>query len=275
MSKRSSTRRASGAKRHVSELIDGDKEVGGGLGGSKTRSKRTPGKATNTSSTVSTTEEPGPWYAIFTKNDEQYNRYMEEEWGTEKRGDVPLFEKLSLEGAQSGLSWLTILRKRVAYRRVFHGFDIQKVSAMTERDVQAILDETSDDSTQIVVRHRGKIESVINNAKCILKMRDEQQDDEASHGVFDKFLWSFVDDAPILNAWDGNLGTAPSKTDESVAMSKALKKLGFKFVGPTTCYALMQSVGMVIDYPVGSSEWDAALQRLKDRPGGFQDRTGK
>jgi DNA-3-methyladenine glycosylase I len=259
----------------VSESIDGDNEVGGGLGGSKTRSKRTPGKATNTSSSVSKREEPGPWYTIFTKNDEQYNRYMEEEWGTEKRGDVPLFEKLSLEGAQSGLSWLTILRKREAYRRVFHGFDIQKVAAMTGRDVQAILDETSDDSTHIVVRHRGKIESVINNAKCILKMREEQQDDEASYGVFDKFLWSFVDDAPILNAWDGNLGTAPSKTDESVAMSKALKKLGFKFVGPTTCYALMQSVGMVIDYPAGSSEWNAAHKRLKDRPGGFQDRTGK
>lgn len=247
---------------------------GGGGGGAKSRTKRTSRQAPNTTRTAPKKEKHDPWYAVFTKNDEQYNRYMAEEWGTEKRGDVPLFEKLSLEGAQSGLSWLTILRKREAYRRVFHGFDVQKVADMTERDVQAILDETSDDSTQIVVRHRGKIESVVNNARCILKMRQESQDD-ASGDVFDRFLWSFVNDAPILNAWDGNLGTAPSKTDESVAMSKALKKLGFKFVGPTTCYALMQSVGMVIDHPVGSSEWSATLKRLKDRPGGFQDRTGR
>jgi DNA-3-methyladenine glycosylase I len=272
MSKRSSARLSSRSKRLSSDSVDGGNEVGGGA---KSKSKRTSRKPTNTTNTASNTEDQRPWYTVFTKNDEQYNRYMAEEWGTEKRGDVPLFEKLSLEGAQSGLSWLTVLRKREAYRRVFHGFDVDKVAAMTEKDVQAILEKTSDDSTQIVVRHRGKIESVINNAKCILKMREEQHDEASADGVFDNFLWSFVNDAPILNAWDGNRGTAPSKTDESIAMSKALKKLGFKFVGPTTCYALMQSVGMVIDFQMGTSERTAALERLKDRPGGFQDRTGR
>jgi DNA-3-methyladenine glycosylase I len=227
--------------------------------------------------------EGGPWYNVFTKGDAEYNRYMAREWGIEKRGDVALFEKLSLEGAQSGLSWLTILRKRDAYRRVFHGFDIDRVAAMSERDVEAILSESSSDSRQIVVRHRGKIEAVINNAQRIQRMlRDHRESNERrdgkadrgvnKHGVFDQFLWSFVGDAPMLNEWDGNLGSAATKSEESVAMSKALKSLGFKFVGPTTCYAMMQSVGMVIDHPSGSPEWREALDRLQKRPGGFQDR---
>ena len=215
-----------------------------------------------------TTGDP-PWHHIFTKGDEQYDHYMSTEWGFELRGDVPLFEKLSLEGAQSGLSWLTVLRKREAYRRVFHDFDIDQVAAMTEKDVQAILDEASEDTTTIVVRHRGKLESVINNAKCIQTMRKGDLGD----GAFDRYLWSFVDNKPILNAWNGNLSDGYSKTEESIAMSKALKKLGFRFVGPTTCYAMMQSAGMVIDHPRHSPEWERARTYLQERAEGYQDRT--
>jgi len=209
-----------------------------------------------------------PWYDIFTKGDEPYNRYMATEWGFEKRGDVALFEKISLEGAQAGLSWLTILRKREAYRRTFHHFDIDKVAAMTQDDVQAILDTNTKDTTQMIVRHRGKIESVINNAQKIQEMRKDNPDDP---NPFDTLLWSYVDDKPILYRWNGNLQDANTKTPESTAMSKDLKKRGFKFVGPTTCYAMMQSVGMVIEHATDSSEWEAAVVRLKQRKGGYQE----
>jgi DNA-3-methyladenine glycosylase I len=188
-----------------------------------------------------------------------------------------LFEKLSLEGAQSGLSWLTILRKRDAYRRTFHNFDIDAVAAMTDDDVEMILaQEVNSDPSEIIVRHRGKIQAVINNAKSIQQMRQDAEGPgkNSPHGVFDHFLWSFVNDQPIVNnEWDGkDLKTLPSKTDESEAMSKALKKVGFKFVGPTTCYSLMQSCGMVIDHPVDSPEWKAAIARLKKRKAGYQMR---
>lgn len=191
-----------------------------------------------------------------------------------------MFEKLSLEGAQSGLSWLTILRKRGAYRKAFHSFDVDRVASMTADDVQAILDAVPmdrADARNVVVRHRGKVEAVINNARRIQEMRRSGDHIAGDHGVFDAFLWSFVDDKPILNTeWDGKLGlaNAPGGSEQSLAMSNALKKLGFKFVGPTTCYSMMQSEGMVVDHPVGSLEWKAALRRLQDRPGGYQ-RAGK
>jgi len=217
-----------------------------------------------------------PWYTVFTKSDPAYDQYMCIEWGFEKRGDVALFEKLCLEGAQSGLSWLTVLRKREAYRKTFHHFDVSKVAKMTAKDVQTILDTNEEDPTNMVVRHRGKIESVINNAKCIEAMYKSDANDNKEHGILDGFLWSFVDDKPIVNTqWKEGQGlaTALSKTPESEAMSKALKQRGFRFVGPTTCYAMMQSVGMVIDHPVGSSEWKAALERLEKRKGGYQKDT--
>lgn len=189
---------------------------------------------------------------------------MATEWGWEQRGDTNLFEMLSLEASQSGLSWLTILRKREAYRRVFFQFDIGKVAAMTlPDDVDKIL--IQDKQEDRIVRHRGKIQAVINNAQCILR-------DMAEDNAFDQFLWSFVDDQPILNQWSGIREEAVTKSEESEAMSKALKAKGFKFVGPTTCYAFMQSVGMVIDHPVSSPEWEAAHERLKQRPGGYQQR---
>eukprot|EP00980_Cylindrotheca_fusiformis_P017285 scaffold5347_cov130-Cylindrotheca_fusiformis.AAC.7 len=233
-------------------------------------------------SKTSKTKVDGPWFSVFTKGDAEYEEYMTKEWGFETRGDQPLFEKITLEGAQSGLSWLTILRKREAYRRVFHQFDIDKVAAMTPDDVDRILNEEDKKNTQnIIVRHRGKVESTINNAKCIQQMRrDAGGGDMTKHGVLDDFLWSFVDDKPILNvSWKGGGGegdsvlkNAPTQSPESKAMSKALKELGFRFVGPTTCYAMMQSVGMVLDHPKGSDEWKAAYQRLQAREGGYQQR---
>jgi DNA-3-methyladenine glycosylase I len=195
-----------------------------------------------------------------------------------QRGDEAMFEKLSLEGAQAGLSWLTILRKREAYRKTFHNFDIDKVAAMTSDDVQAILDTPkSIDTRQVVVKHRRKIEAVIHNAKCIQQMRkdaktDTKRSNNYFHGVFDDFLWRFVDDKPIVNNhWDGKkLTGCPSTSPESEAMSEALKQIGFKFVGATTCYSMMQAYGMVIDHPTGSPEYEAAVKRLEQRPGGYQ-----
>jgi DNA-3-methyladenine glycosylase I len=219
-----------------------------------------------------------PWYHVFTKGDEEYNQYMATEWGFEKRGDVPLFEKICLEGAQSGLSWQTILKKRKAYQRTFYGFDPHKVAAMTSADVQRILDTTTETPTDMIVRHKGKIEATITNAKCLLQMQKEDKRTDA----LDAFLWSFVNDQPILNTeWGadfdpntfGSIKNAPSKSPESEAMSKALKAKGWKFVGPTTCYAMMQSCGMVIDHPLNSPEWQSAKQRLLQRKGGFQERT--
>ncbi len=178
---------------------------------------------------------------------------------------------MSLEGAQSGLSWLTILRKRDAYRRVFHGFDIDKVAAMTTSDIDRILaEEDKANPRNLVVRHRGKIESVINNAQCIQRLVMENPD---KADVFDEFLWSFVKDQPILNQhWDGSSwSNAVTQSKESQSMSKTLKSMGFRFVGPTTMYAMMQSCGMVIDHPVDSPEWHAAVDRLKKRPGGYQN----
>jgi DNA-3-methyladenine glycosylase I len=210
----------------------------------------------------------GKWFSSFTKGDATYDAYMTNEWGFEQRGDIGLFEMLSLEGAQSGLSWLTILRKRQAYREAFCQFDPVRVAAMTDADVEGLL--AADASPEhTVVRHRGKIQSVIHNAKCILEMRAESL--VIDKQVFDEFLWSFVNEKPILRR--RSFDSMPSKTPESEAMSKALKKRGFKFVGPTTCYSLMQSVGMVIDHPMGSPEWYAAYERLQSRPGGHHDET--
>ena len=214
-----------------------------------------------------------------------------------QRGDVPLFEKISLEGAQSGLSWLTILRKRNAYRHHFHGFDIDKVAKMIPEDIESILSMKDEDNPRnLVVRHRGKLESIVNNAKCIQRMMQLEEKNEENkkngkgnqtiirtittkegkatknHGTFDAFLWSFVDDKPILNRWNGKRSDMDAQSPESREMSKALKKLGFRFVGPTTCYAMMQSVGMVIDHPADSPEWKASHERLQARPGGYQKR---
>jgi DNA-3-methyladenine glycosylase I len=258
----------SGTKRAGSQSTDTNNPQ------SSTSTKSSKTKKSAKAAKVSAPVEPEPdgdqpWYLFFTKGDEMYERYMADEWGFEKHGDEALFEKLSLEGAQSGLSWLTILRKRQAYRDTFHNFDPVKVAAMTPADVDRILSEAPDDSRKVVVRHRGKLESVINNAKCILEMRAEETDAASDFGVFDHFMWSFVNHQPILNS--ATRSSLPTKSDESEAMSKALKKRGFKFVGPTTCYALMQATGMVLDHFYDSPEWHQARNRLKERTGGYQD----
>jgi DNA-3-methyladenine glycosylase I len=146
------------------------------------------------------------------------------------------------------------------------------VASMTTEHVQAML---AADADQAVVRHRGKIESVRHNAQRIMEMRQQAKaNGESTKDVFDRFLWSFVNDQPILNGhvFSGTLQGMPGTSEESIAMSKALKKLGFKFVGPTTCYSLMQSAGMVLDHPMNCLEGRQALERLQQRPGGFQDR---
>lgn len=172
--------------------------------------------------------------------------YHDAEWGVPERDDDRLFEMLTLEGAQSGLSWKTVLGKRDNYRRVFHAFDSGRVARMGEREIEKILGEP--DTRLAVVRHRGKVESVVTNARSILAMR------EAGIGL-GAHLWSFVGGEPITNRFR-SLREIPAQTDVSGAMSKDLKRRGFRFVGPTTCYALMQASGMVNDHVVGCFRHD-------------------
>ena len=193
---------------------------------------------------------------------DEYKRYMRDEWAQEKRGDVPLFEKLCLEGAQAGLSWATILAKREGYRTAFHEFDISKCAAMTAKDVDRLLSAES----ATIVRHRGKVESVVHNAKCAQKLiaEMEAQGKVSEHGHLDSFLWSFVDGTPVLNEW-ADAKSIPSESPVADVMSKELKARGLKFVGPKICYSLMQSCGLIIDHPKGTPEWEASRQRLEGR----------
>eukprot|EP00804_Cyclotella_cryptica_P010530 CCRYP_016329-RA/>CCRYP_016329-RA protein AED:0.19 eAED:-0.19 QI:0/-1/0/1/-1/1/1/0/251 len=208
------------------------------------------------------------WFHHFVQNDPLYLDYMTKEWGNDEhyQSDNQLFEKLSLEGAQAGLSWRTILYKRGAYRRAFQNFDIDKVASMTNSDIDKLLSTQSENSNELVVRHRGKLESVIHNAKIIQSLKTD-----GTISSLKEYLWSFVNHKPILNSWK-SFKDIPSKSAESEEMSKQLKKLGFKFVGPTTMYAFLQSCGFVIDHPVGSRGWLDAEKRLKTREGGYQRR---
>ncbi len=162
--------------------------------------------------------------------------YHDDEWGAPTHDDAEHFELLTLEGAQAGLSWRTILNKREGYRAAFVGFDPSTVAAFTERDVERLLGDAG------IVRHRGKIESTINNAQRVLEVQGEL-------GTFDAYVWSFVDDTPIVGTWH-QLGDLPSSTPVSTALSKDLKRRGFRFVGPTTVYAFMQAAGLVDDHVV-------------------------
>ena len=162
--------------------------------------------------------------------------YHDSEWGVAEHDDRRLFELLTLEGAQAGLSWSIILRKRPGYRRAFADFDIDRVARYTSRRVDKLVTDES------IVRHRGKIESVVSNARAILAVRRE-------FGSFDTYLWQFVGGRPRLNQWR-SLRDIPSRTPESDAMSRDLKRRGFRFVGSTICYALMQATGMVNDHTV-------------------------
>jgi DNA-3-methyladenine glycosylase I len=162
--------------------------------------------------------------------------YHDEEWGVPQHDDVRLFEKISLEGAQAGLSWSTILNKREGYRRAFSGFDPAKVARFTPAKIERLLADPG------IVRNRAKVESTIANAKAVRAVQREL-------GSLDEYLWSFVGGTTIVNRFT-DLRDLPAQTPISVAMSKDMKKRGFRFVGPTTMYALMQSVGMVNDHSV-------------------------
>lgn len=170
-------------------------------------------------------------------NDPLYMAYHDDEWGVPTPDARELFEMLCLEGQQAGLSWITVLKKRENYRRAFHQFDPQRVAAMTEQDVATLLQDAS------IIRHRGKIEAIITNARAYLAMQEAGED-------FVTFIWSFVDGQPQRNQWQ-QLSQVPAKTEQSDAMSKALKKRGFKFIGSTTCYAFMQASGLVNDHLTG------------------------
>jgi DNA-3-methyladenine glycosylase I len=162
--------------------------------------------------------------------------YHDDEWGVPSHDDAHLFEMLTLEGAQSGLSWTTILRKREGYRRAFEGFDARLVALFTERDVDRLMQDAS------IVRNRAKIESTIGNARAIVNLLPE-------YGSLDAYLWELAGGNPQVNNWT-QVSELPAETPASRAMSKELKRRGFRFLGPTTCYAFMQAVGMVDDHVV-------------------------
>jgi DNA-3-methyladenine glycosylase I len=165
--------------------------------------------------------------------DPDYVAYHDEEWGVPSRDDRHLFEMLTLEGAQAGLSWSTILRKRDGYRKAFANFDAAKVARFTRKDVERLLQDPG------IVRNRLKVESTVNNAQRVAELDESLSD----------YLWSFVGGEPLVNAWR-KLSELPAETAESKAMSKDLKKRGFRFVGPTVCYAFMQACGLVNDHTV-------------------------
>ena len=171
-----------------------------------------------------------PWAG----SDPLYLTYHDEEWGVPAHDDRHLFEMLILEGAQAGLSWITILKKRERYREVFDAFDPERVACYRQRKIDALLADAG------IVRNRLKIGAAVDNAKAFLRVQKE-------FGNFDRYLWEFVDGTPRINAWK-TMKEVPAKTPTSDALSKDLRKRGFRFVGSTICYAYMQAVGLVDDH---------------------------
>ena len=169
--------------------------------------------------------------------DPLYEKYHDREWGRPLRDDRALFELLTLEGCQAGLSWITVLRKREHYRKVYDGFDAEKIVRYTPAKLARLLADPG------IIRHRGKIEASVGNARAYLDLVERE-------GSFSKFLWGFVGGKPRKNR-PKSLKDVPAKTAESDALSKALAKQGFKFVGSTICYAFMQASGMVDDHVAG------------------------
>ena len=162
--------------------------------------------------------------------------YHDEEWGVPVHDDRLLFEMLILEGAQAGLSWATILKKRAGYLEAFDHFNVEKIATYDEHKIAQLLDNPA------IVRNKLKVNATVVNAKRVLEIQQ-------AYGSFDAYIWSFVDEKPIQNQWQ-QLSDVPAKTALSDKMSKDLKKKGFKFIGSTTCYAFMQAVGMVNDHVV-------------------------
>jgi len=167
-------------------------------------------------------------------SDPLYQQYHDREWGVPCRDDRTLFEFLILEGAQAGLSWITVLRKRDHYRQVFDQFNVEKIARYGPRKIEQLLADPG------IIRNRLKIMASINNAKLFLDIKEE-------YGDFSTFIWRFVKDQPITNHWP-SLQQVPATTTEADALSKELKRRGFKFVGSTICYAYMQAMGMVNDH---------------------------
>lgn len=186
-----------------------------------------------------------PWHGIV---DPLYTRYHDEEWGVPHANSAKLFEKLCLEGFQSGLSWLTILRKREGFRKAFRNFDAEKIARFGEKDVERLMGDAG------IVRNRAKIEATIGNAKAYLAMSERRP--------FATFLWGFVDGKPIINRL-ASLSDAPAETELSRRVSKALKAEGFRFVGPTTVYAFLQSSGFVNDHLVSCHRHAACADLMR------------
>jgi DNA-3-methyladenine glycosylase I len=198
--------------------------------------------------TAATREPDGIRRCPWVGNDLEYQRYHDEEWGQPLHGDRALFEKISLEGFQAGLSWITILKKRDAFRDLFQRFDIDRVAEFDAADVELLLADAR------IIRNRAKIEAAISNARIIQRLISDY-----GPGALDDLVWSFA--VTPRAARPVTAEDIPTVTPGSVALSKALKKLGLKFVGPTTMYALMQSAGVVDDHVAGCFRATADLSR--------------
>ncbi len=177
----------------------------------------------------------------------EYEQYHDEEWGVPAHDDQLHFEFLVLEGAQAGLSWSTILKRRAGYRHAFAGFDPAQVALFDDKKIIELLQDTS------IIRNRLKIQSVITNARAFLKIQEE-------FGSFDQYIWKFVDGKPIINHWK-SIDEIPANTKESDALSKDLVKRGFKFVGTTIIYAHMQACGLVNDHTIDCYRYNEILQQ--------------
>ena len=177
---------------------------------------------------------PEPVRCQWSRGDELYRRYHDEEWGVPLHDDRMLFEFLVLEGAQAGLSWITVLKKRPAYRAAFDGFDYASVAQYDEEKVRSLLENPG------IIRNELKIRSAIRNAGAFIRVREE-------FGAFNDYIWGFVDGKPVQNAWP-DLSRVPAQTPLSKKISRDLKRRGFNFVGPTIVYAHMQATGMVNDH---------------------------
>lgn len=171
---------------------------------------------------------------LWVSDDPLYLAYHDHEWGVPQKDPQALFEMLCLEGQQAGLSWITVLRKREAYRRLFHQFSPSLIAQMTQEDIEQRLQDSS------IIRHRGKINAIISNAQAMLAM-------ESAGESFSDFLWGFVENQPVVSHY-ASYRDAPVTSPAAIKMSGALKKRGFKFIGPTICYAFMQATGMVNDH---------------------------
>lgn len=182
-------------------------------------------------------------------DDSLYQQYHDNEWGVPCRNDKKLFEFVLLESAQAGLSWITILRKREAYRRAFAEFDVNKVAAFTDLDIERLMDDPG------IVRNRLKIKSAISNARLFIEIQKE-------FGSFSNYFWGYVDNQPIVNRFK-SLSDIPATTELSELIAGDLKKRGFKFFGSTICYAFMQAMGMVNDHTLDCFRYSQCLEPIE------------